>query len=369
VSSAPPDPAKEAARRAKQTGYFLKNTTIVALSYVVDGAFLLLLFLAGTVSWHAAVAYTAVGLGSSAVFLLLFRSGWNWRFQDANLTFFQSVVGAAIQLVAMWMWPEVGFVFLLVLFVVFVSGAMRIQVRHALVTWAVVSVVVGLVLGSAPARMRIPDGNLAERLLAWSFFAVTLGRCVFLGTVNTNMRLLVRKRSAELAELTEKVQQLARHDELTGILNRRSLLEILRDEQQRADRSGAPLSVAILDLDFFKAVNDTLGHLAGDKTLKLFSAAVQQLTRGTDRFGRYGGEEFLLVLPGTAAEFAQISTERIRTALSHWDWSEVAIDFRVNFSAGISAYRPGESTEELLARADAALYRAKSAGRNCSRLG
>jgi diguanylate cyclase len=153
------------------------------------------------------------------------------------------------------------------------------------------------------------------------------------------------------------------------VLNRRSLLHIVGDERARTDRSGSPTSVAIFDLDHFKMLNDTYGHLAGDRALRLFADEVSKLTRSTDRFGRYGGEEFLMVLTDTDVEKAEIAVERIRTGLTKVEWGTVAPGIGVTFSAGIATYRPGESTEQLLARADLGLYGAKHAGRNCTRAG
>jgi diguanylate cyclase (GGDEF)-like protein len=246
---------------------------------------------------------------------------------------------------------------------------MHLEVRKSVLAWGIVSLGLASVLALGGQVLRVPDTTLAEQLISLAFFALTLWRCVWLGSFNTGMTALLKKRGRELAALTAQVDQLAHHDELTGLLNRRSLLAALRDEQQRAHRQKTPLCVGLVDLDKFKAVNDTLGHLAGDKTLKIFANTLKHHTRQTDRFGRYGGEEFLLIMTGTGPDAALIPLERMRDALTHADWSEVAPGFSVTFSCGVACYQPGESIDALIQRADEALYRAKADGRNCTRLG
>ncbi len=365
----PPAKAEEAARLAKRNVQYLRNQRVVAISYAIDGLVMLMFWLAGTVSWAAAVIYTLTGLASCALASWVIRRGWNQRLRNPNISLQMSLTSSCLQLLCMALFPQINFMFALILFIIYISLTLLVPVKQAALAWVGISLGVILVLGLTHTQMRIPDANLTEQLLSWSFFALTLLRCIWLGTHNTLMTALLKKRSGELAELMRQVEQLAHHDELTGLLNRRSLMTILTEEQHRSDRMGSPLCVAILDLDKFKAVNDTLGHLAGDTTLKIFAQAAQHLARKTDRFGRYGGEEFLLVLTGTEAETARIPIERIRRTMREADWSTVAPGFSITFSCGIACYRPGETTEEFVKRADDALYRAKNEGRDCSRLG
>jgi diguanylate cyclase (GGDEF)-like protein len=188
-----------------------------------------------------------------------------------------------------------------------------------------------------------------------------------LSAINVRNTRLLRDRGQQMAATLAQIERLANHDELTGVLNRRRLLQILADEMAHTDRSGTPVSVALLDLDHFKTVNDTLGHLTGDQVLKHFAAAVQAQARTTDRFGRYGGEEFLLILTGANLEQAELAIERTRHAVAAVDWESLAPGLRITFSAGIATYRENESAELLLSRADLGLYSAKDAGRNCTR--
>jgi diguanylate cyclase len=373
ASSAPPAgaPATQAAASAqrKKTAHLVRNSRLIAVSYLIDGLVLALFHLAGTISWVPVVIYTASGLTLSLVTACLFASGWTQRFKDPTLAIPQTIPAQLIQLGSMYFFPEVGFMFALLLFIVYSALTMRLEVRQSVIAWLLVCTASAIVLALSGQPLRIPDSSLAEQLIAMAFFALTLWRCVWLGSYNSGMTALMKKRGRELAALTQQVDMLAHHDELTGLLNRRSLFAALRDEQQRANRQKTPLCVGILDLDKFKAVNDELGHLAGDKTLKIFATTLKGHTRKSDRFGRYGGEEFLLIMTGTGADSAPYPIDRMREALAGADWNEVAPGFSVSFSCGIACHQPGESVEALLQRADEALYRAKADGRNCTRLG
>lgn len=371
ASAVTDDDAEQKARQAQQkkTAHMVRNNYLIAFSYLIDGVVLALFHLAGTISWVPIVAYTGSGLVIAFTTGWLIGSGRTQRFKDPGIVIGQTIPAQLLQLGAMYFFPEIGFMFALLLFIVYSTLTMRLEVRQALLAWGLISVASAAMLGLSGQALRIPDSTLAEQLISMAFFALTLWRCVWLGAYNTGMTALLKKRSTELAALTAKVDQLAHHDELTGLLNRRSLLASLHDEMQRADRQKTALCVGILDLDKFKSVNDTLGHLAGDKTLKIFANTLTGHARKSDRFGRYGGEEFLLIMTGTDPDTALVPLDRMREALAVADWSEVAPGFGVTFSCGVACYQPGESAEVLLQRADEALYRAKADGRNCTRLG
>ncbi|MFC1907038.1 diguanylate cyclase [Chloroflexota bacterium] len=168
----------------------------------------------------------------------------------------------------------------------------------------------------------------------------------------------------ENSRLYAKSEQLARVDELTGLLNRRSLDEQIRSEIGRHSRYGGIFSIIILDLDFFKAFNDNYGHLAGDKLLKQISGIMENTIRSTDRAFRYGGDEFAVLLPQTAIEAAYTVAERIRQqVISKAKAGHIA----VTISLGLAAWpADGIRTDQIMATADTALYLAKRSGGNRS---
>ena len=185
------------------------------------------------------------------------------------------------------------------------------------------------------------------------------------------MRLIAVQRvtdlHAELARHRAQLAHLAGHDPLTGLGNRRSLEQDLEVLYAHSRRYGRSFALAMCDIDRFKAYNDTHGHQAGDQALRAVAAAMVRELRGSDRIYRYGGEEFLLVLPEQTLDTARIAVERVRSVVEGLAIKHTATGGgALTVSAGIAAYAPGDPTplEELLRQADAALYRAKSSGRN-----
>jgi diguanylate cyclase (GGDEF)-like protein len=141
-------------------------------------------------------------------------------------------------------------------------------------------------------------------------------------------------------------------------------MKSLNEEIARAQRTGVACSVAIIDLDFFKRINDQFGHPVGDEALRTFAATLFANIRTIDKLGRYGGEEFLLILPDITKDQAVRTLDRLRSIVSEVDWAAISGMTNLTMSAGISAVRQEDSAAEILARADVALYRAKDAGRN-----
>ncbi|CAN5606329.1 GGDEF domain-containing protein [soil metagenome] len=168
------------------------------------------------------------------------------------------------------------------------------------------------------------------------------------------------------SELNQAVESRARQDLLTGVFNRLGIEERLSTELDRAQRNKHPLSAVLIDIDYFKAINDSAGHAAGDDALRLVSKGILTSLRSYDLLGRYGGDEFLLLLPETTADNAIDVADRIRQVLSA-SAESLAPRLRPTVSIGVAEHLLEDNCTTLLARADAALYDAKQAGRNCVR--
>jgi diguanylate cyclase (GGDEF)-like protein len=167
----------------------------------------------------------------------------------------------------------------------------------------------------------------------------------------------------ELLKAREALREQATHDGLTGLLNRTGILEKLDDELSRASRTGTPVSVLMADLDLFKSINDTRGHLAGDAVLREAACRLKAAARRYDSVGRYGGEEFLIVLPGCNPADAAIQGERIRQAIGATPFLATCEPVTVTASLGVACSSNG-APEALVREADDALYLAKETGRN-----
>lgn len=340
---------------------------VIGAGYVLSGALMSLFALSGTVHWSAGLSYGVPGALLSAIAGFLIASGISERFEDPSLSWVHTLGNAALTLVGLAMHPQLAFAYGLVLFVLMLTATYRVPRQSLNVLLAVVvTLFAALTLGRGEP-FKVPDGTELERWLSLLFFVISLGRCVLLGVINRHSNRLLRKRGIQMQAKLAEIERLAHHDELTGVHSRRRMRQFLDEELTRQDRHGVPVSVALLDLDHFKTINDTLGHLAGDEVLRRFAQAVQQHARTTDRFGRYGGEEFIVILNGTDTEEALLAVERMRTAVGAIDWADIAPVLRVSFSAGIATYNGSESAEVLLGRADLSLYDAKHRGRNCSR--
>jgi diguanylate cyclase len=169
----------------------------------------------------------------------------------------------------------------------------------------------------------------------------------------------------EMRRLSDEVST----DQLTQIANRRGLMQSFSAECGRLETSGGTLSIGLLDIDNFKRLNDTLGHGAGDEALKALAGVVSRTLRPTDQVARYGGEEFVVLLPDTAVEEAQQILTRLQRSLTGGLFMHEDKQVFVTFSAGVSAYRPGERIEDALERSDRALYEAKRTGKNRTCIG
>jgi diguanylate cyclase len=201
---------------------------------------------------------------------------------------------------------------------------------------------------------------------------IAASRDVQSGVAEATARIAANREQAEA--LTQRVQELeselrrlseqASTDALTQVANRRGLAQAFEIEAARAEREGKPLAVGLIDIDNFKKLNDSLGHAAGDAALKALATQVRAALRPVDHVARFGGEEFVVLLPGTAIEQAQEVLTRVQRGMSMGLFMHEGRDVLVTFSAGVTVWRVGESMDAAIERADSALYEAKRAGKN-----
>ncbi len=334
------------------------------VSFLLDGAILWLYHLAGRTDPQVAVLYAMAGIAWTALMMAASETHITDRFRDHYLTVPQSIGSIAIQLVAAYQAPEVGFFFICIIFIVLSFGALRMSARQTAMVWTFAAVGLTYLFVCTDKPIAMPMETPVDRQLVLLCFVTALGRCAFTGLYGSAFREMLYKRGNELKEAHARIEELAQIDELTGLLNRRYIMQALNDELLRAQRGGAPCSVAIIDLDFFKKINDRFGHPVGDEVLRSFSMTVTANLRGVDKLGRYGGEEFLLVLPDASQHDAAKAVDRLRQIVADVNWEAIAGGLEVTLSAGVSQVRQDEAPEDILSRADLALYRAKNEGRN-----
>jgi diguanylate cyclase (GGDEF)-like protein len=319
---------------------------------------------AGTVSIVIPSVYFLTGIGLIGFFVVLSEAHVNDRFEDHYLTIFQVGGHVALQLTFLLAAPEIGYAFLSVLFLIFGFGALRMTSRQATIAWTLTTMGLAPIFLLTNTPIGMPVATDIERFAAMLCYILTIGQCAFVGLYGSSLRKMLYNRSFELKEANRRIEELAELDELTGSLNRRCIMRMLDEEVSRARRTKTPCSIALIDLDWFKRINDTYGHPTGDEVLRTFAITVFANIRNFDRFGRFGGEEFMLVLPDTPRDAALRILDRLRAIVADLDWSAFSPGMRVTVSAGIATLQPNDTPDTVLARADGALYEAKAQGRN-----
>ena len=215
------------------------------------------------------IVYGICGVTSTLVFLVLSETGFNDRFADHYLTLAQGFCASTIMLGGVYLAPEVGLAFCFIFFIVFGFATLAHDARGrpaSIWTYATIGLAAAILLADRP--IDLPTGSWAERVATLLFLITSLGRCISMGLFSIAMREALYKRGKELKAAYERIEELAQLDELTGALNRRFVMKELDDELLRCTRSNQPCSVALIDLDWFKKINDTFGHPAGDEALQ-----------------------------------------------------------------------------------------------------
>jgi diguanylate cyclase len=353
--------AEALSRRAQQRR---QVQGMIGISYVIDGFLLVIYAQVGAIPPIIGPAFAGCGLLTVAFNIALSESGFTERFKDHYFVTPQVLVSMTIMLAFAYVAPEVGVMFLCTLFVVFNFSSLRSTPMQTAIVWTLMALGLAALFLLTDKPISIPHGTSMERFATMSVFVLGIGRCMSLGIFSNSLRQSLYAKSLALKEAYKRIEELAELDELTGSLNRRCIMRMLEEEISRAHRTNSSCSIALIDLDWFKRVNDTFGHPTGDEVLRTFSITVFANLRDVDRFGRFGGEEFLLVLPDTPHGTAARILDRLRAIIADLDWSSFSLGMQVTISAGIATLRVDETPDAILARADRALYQAKAQGRN-----
>jgi diguanylate cyclase (GGDEF)-like protein len=318
--------------------------------------------LAGTPALVVA-AWAALSLGGMVVFFAAIRFGWSRGFADPSLTMVQMVFAITSGAIAYAMAGPMRGATFVVLLAILMFGMFQLRPRALLL----VSLYALGLFGTAMAVMawQLPQVyRPAVELGHFLMLAATLPAVSLLAGRLTVLRERSRHQRRDLAEALARIQALAMRDELTGLINRRHMLELLEQERQRCVRSGRTFCVAMIDIDRFKEVNDRYGHAAGDEVLQRLAREALSAVRVADVLARWGGDEFVLLLSDARLQLARGGVERVRQRIEAVSLRVGEQPLQVTISAGLAEHIAGESVATALARADAALYEAKAQGRN-----
>jgi diguanylate cyclase len=327
----------------------------------------------GFTKFEHAVVLTIWMYGCGLLAYLVIRSGLNRRFfADPALTLPQ-IIAAQISTAGSYAITgpvHMGVLSLLALILVF--GMFNLSARN--MRYAAL-LLLGL-MGATISYKVISDPVVYDPKIEWlSFLMVVIivpaisilaMQLTAIREKLTAQRDMLEARNRALDEAVVRIEHMAAHDALTGLFNRRRMLEVLREQQKLHARGGQRFCVVMIDLDLFKRINDAYGHNIGDEALRVFAREARHVMRETDVLARWGGEEFLFLLPNTPPGPSAPGLARLREALIAAKVCEDAGALYVTFSAGIVEYRAGESIESVIERADKALYVAKERGRDCT---
>ncbi len=316
----------------------------------------------GLMSSAVATGLLVASLSTFVFFFALVRSGWSQRFDDPVLALPHSLCAILISLAAYASLGDHRANVIILMTQVVVLSMFRLRPKQVLG----LGVTTVALLGACILFVTLRDPVHYKPASGWAHFVLagsTILALSLIGKWVSDIRVRIARQSRELTEAIDTLQQMATTDMLTGTLNRRMLTELLEHEFKVWERTGTGFCVALFDVDHFKLVNDRHGHAVGDVVLRSFVNSSRPQLRQVDKLGRWGGEEFLLMLPHVSLDAALVAAERVRSSFEALRFDETP-GLRVTISAGVAEIRHGETLEHAIDRADAALYRAKQSGRN-----
>lgn len=330
--------------------------SLISLLYALS---LYMFYRQGFIDRITFVSVAAVVLGVVILFYSIFKLGINTRFREPSLMLPQLLISILIMLVVAYLERATQIALVPFILIVFSLGIFRLSTASLILLSAgCLSAYLGIIV----LRAHVEGYGYAFQadLVQWFVLALTLPGMILVGKQIQNLRQLLRATRYQLEHYEEKSVR----DELTGLYNRRQIQTELEQAKLQADTLSIPFSICLIDIDKFKEINDNNGHLTGDTILKEFARVARDSIRDTDILGRYGGDEFVQILPDTDVKGAVMHAERLRVYAHFLDFQKILAQKRISLSIGVAQYRRGEKITDLIARADSALYQAKQLGRN-----
>ncbi|HET8702025.1 MAG TPA: GGDEF domain-containing protein [Nitrococcus sp.] len=341
----------------------VKRFLMAGFVYAMIIGLMALYVLEGFLDLQGWLITVAAILGVNSVVFLLLRTGRNERLHDPSLTGFQMIAVCLLMSLAL-IEVETGRGALLMLYVVLLLfGIFRLRAGQFMALGSLALLCYGAVIALV-YHIRPESTDLPIEVLQWLALAVLVPCGGFFAGHVDRLRRQVRADRVALQQARARAHELAVHDELTGISNRRSIVCFLEQEQARSNRLGSPFSVCLLDLDQFEYINKKIGYVAGDQVLCQIAQCLAKILRSVDGLGRYGGEEFLIVLPDTTEARAVEQAERLREQVESCRFRGLDPSLRLTSSIGVSDYQPGEGTWTVIGRVRWAADKALADGGN-----
>jgi len=310
---------------------------------------------------RACTLITGISMAASflTLFYFIFKFGINKKFSDPSLMIPQILAAVVTLLIAAYLDRATQLALGPFMLVVFSFGIFQIS-ASSLLLLSIVCLFAYLGMILLRGHQEMYSVNFHADLMYWLVLCLTLPSLIVIGTHVRHLRKVLQATRYQLEHYEEK----AIRDELTGLYNRRQIQIELDQARLQMNSLSVPFCICLIDIDYFKTINDNSGHLVGDTILREFSRIARDSIRDSDILGRYGGDEFIQILPDTELKGAVMHAERLRVYAHFLDFQKILQQKHISVSIGVAQYRSGERVTTLMERADAALYRAKQLGRN-----
>ena len=320
----------------------------------------------GIVPLRPFLIWAAVAVPGVVIFFIVVRTGANRRFAEQSLTMPQMLFSLACASAAYGLAGRARGMAFPNLMIVLMFGIFVLRPRQL----RLLSLIGIVMIGSVMAWKAATEPEVYEpaiELAHFVFVALIMPAVAVLAGQLSGLRARLNDQKAELAAALERIQLQAIRDDLTGLANRRHMMDVLSQEHARCARSGQAFCIALIDIDHFKRVNDAHGHAVGDEVLRVFAEIGRVEMRDADLLSRWGGEEFLVLMPDTPLALARLALDRLRAKVATTPieiGGPAGVRLSITVSGGLAEYWPQESMSELIERADRALYDAKEQGRD-----
>ena len=346
----------------------IRRSLLASLVFFISISSILFLSLMDRIAVSTAVMLSVGMIASCLAFYIALRFGFNLRFKEPALTMPQILVAMTWICIAYASTGLAHTATLMLFALVMVFGIFVMNPRSMKIAASY-----GVVLMALTMIYKVvtePSIYIWDiELVTFGLFVTVMPTIASLSEQLTRMRNRLKEQKTELEKAVSQIQKIAAYDELTGLINRRRMTELLAEHSRNQTRQTEGFAIAMLDLDYFKQINDKYGHATGDMVLATFGQAAREVLREIDILSRWGGEEFLLLMPKTNNGHPSVGIERLRAYLACIQISPRLPELRISFSVGFTCYQKGESIYDTIKRADAALYQAKAQGRNCTVIG